>query len=58
MDTVELLKALSEQFGVSGFEEEIRDWIYGQAKDRADKIRVDVLGNRLGNPRVIRHQLG
>jgi endoglucanase len=45
MDTAELLRALSEQFGVSGFEEEIRDWIYGQVKDRADDVRVDVLGN-------------
>ena len=45
MDTVELLRGLSEQFGVSGFEDEIRDWIYGQVKDKADDIRVDVLGN-------------
>jgi endoglucanase len=45
METVELLKELSEQFGVSGFEGEIRDWIRGQIKDRADDVRVDVLGN-------------
>jgi len=28
MDAVKLLRELSSQFGVSGFEEEIRDWIY------------------------------
>jgi putative aminopeptidase FrvX len=42
---VELLRALSDQFGVSGFEGEIRDWIYTNIKDRVDDIQTDVLGN-------------
>ena len=45
MDTVELLRGLSDQFGVSGFEGEIRDWIYAIIKDRVDDIQTDVLGN-------------
>ena len=45
MDTVELLRELSDQFGVSGFEGEVRDWIYANIKDRADDIQIDVLGN-------------
>jgi len=45
MDNIELLRALSDQFGVSGFEGEIRDWIYAHIKDRADEIKIDALGN-------------
>jgi len=45
MDTVELLRELSDQFGVSGFEEEIRDWISANIKERVDNLQVDVLGN-------------
>ncbi len=45
MDTVGLLRGLSDQFGVSGFEEEIRDWIFAAIKDRVDDIQIDVLGN-------------
>ncbi len=45
MDTVELLRELSDQFGVSGFEGEIRDWIYANIKDGVDDIEIDVLGN-------------
>jgi len=45
VDTVELLRELSDQFGVSGFEGEIRDWIYANIKDRVDDIQIDVLGN-------------
>ncbi len=45
MDAVELLRGLSDQFGVSGFEGGIRDWIYTNIKDRADDIQIDVLGN-------------
>ena len=45
MNLVELLRALSDQFGVSGFEGEIRDWIYTNIKDRVDDIQIDVLGN-------------
>jgi endoglucanase len=45
VNDVELLRALSDQFGVSGFEGEIRDWIYTNIKDRVDDIQIDVLGN-------------
>ncbi len=45
MDTIELLRELSDQFGVSGFEEEVRDWIYGNIKDRVDDVQIDVMGN-------------
>jgi endoglucanase len=45
VEAVELLRGLSDQFGVSGFEREIRDWIYANIKDGADDIQIDVLGN-------------
>ena len=45
MDSVELLRGLSDQFGVSGFEGEVRDWISARIKDRADDLQTDVLGN-------------
>ena len=45
MDSVELLRGLSDQFGVSGLEGEIRDWIYTNIRDRVDDIQIDVLGN-------------
>jgi len=45
VDTIELLGELSDQFGVSGFEGEIRDWIYANIRDRVDDIQIDVLGN-------------
>ena len=45
MDTIELLRKLSGQFGVAGFEGEVRDWIQRQVKDWVDAVEVDVLGN-------------
>ncbi len=45
MKTVELLRELSDQFGVSGFEGEVREWIHTHIKDRVDDIQIDVLGN-------------
>ena len=45
MDHFELLKKLSEQFGVSGFEEEVRSWISGTIRDSVDEIETDTLGN-------------
>jgi putative aminopeptidase FrvX len=45
MDNRELLKELSSQFGVSGFEGEVREWILGQIRDRVDEIEIDTLGN-------------
>jgi len=45
MEHLELLGELSSQFGVSGFEGEVRDWISGMIKGMADDLEVDVLGN-------------
>jgi len=40
-----LLKKLSEAFGVSGFEGEIRDLIKEEIKDYVDEIKTDPMGN-------------
>ena len=40
-----LLQKLSEAFGVSGQEQEVRDLLYDAVKDEADDIRVDTIGN-------------
>jgi putative aminopeptidase FrvX len=45
MDNMELLRELSNQFGVSGFEGEVREWIRKNINDWADDVEVDVLGN-------------
>ena len=45
MDTVELLKSLSDGFGVSGFEGEVREWICNRIRGLADAVEIDVLGN-------------
>lgn len=41
----ELLKSLTEKFGVSGNEEEIRDFIKSKIKKHVDDIEIDALGN-------------
>jgi putative aminopeptidase FrvX len=40
-----LLKKLSEAFGISGYEDEIRSLIYDEVKEIADEVKVDKLGN-------------
>ena len=45
MDNVELLGELSSQFGVSGFEGEVREWICKNIREWVDAIEIDVLGN-------------
>lgn len=40
-----LLKTLSESFGVSGFEDEVRDFIKGEIKGYVDEMTVDPIGN-------------
>lgn len=45
MNTVELLEQLSTRFGVSGFENEVRDWISETVRPMADETETDVLGN-------------
>ena len=44
-DVIELLGELSEAFGVSGFEEEVREKIRGQVAPWADEVHTDPLGN-------------
>jgi tetrahedral aminopeptidase len=41
----ELMQRLAAAFGVSGFEEEIRDVIRGELEGVVDELRTDVLGN-------------
>lgn len=40
-----LLKDLTQVFGVSGYEKEVRDYIKDIVKDYADEITVDAIGN-------------
>lgn len=45
--TVELLRTLTEAFGPSGFEDEVRDVIRSLVDPLADEVMVDTLGNLL-----------
>ncbi len=47
MITAERLKSFSEIDGVSGCEEQIRDYIISDIYDYADEIKIDVMGNVL-----------
>ncbi|MBE7534472.1 MAG: M42 family metallopeptidase [Anaerolineales bacterium] len=40
-----LLKQLTETFGPSGYEENVRTLVYAEVKPLADEIKVDALGN-------------
>ncbi|UCF10201.1 MAG: M42 family metallopeptidase [Candidatus Bipolaricaulota bacterium] len=51
MSLAELLATLSDAFGVSGFEDEIRERIAETIKPYADEIVVDPLGNLLATRR-------
>lgn len=44
-ESVTFLKELSEARGVSGFEGEVRNFIFGKIRDFVDGYRVDALGN-------------
>jgi endoglucanase len=44
-ETIDLLRELSQAFGVAGFEDEVRDIIRRVMELYTDEIRVDVLGN-------------
>jgi endoglucanase len=57
-----LLRELSEAFGVSGCEDEVRGVIVEAIKDHVDEYRVDALGNLIATkkshqPSAISHQL-
>jgi len=45
METVELLRTLSEAFGPSGFEDEVRALVREKVEPLADRIEEDPLGN-------------
>jgi tetrahedral aminopeptidase len=47
-DAIELLRELSEAFGVSGFEEEVRERIRDRVAPWVDELHVDPLGNLHG----------
>lgn len=47
IETVELLQRVTDAFGPSGFEDEIRDLIRELVEPLADEVRVDTLGNLL-----------
>src|SRR3989475_279317 len=47
VDTVRLLQTLSDAFGVTGFEDEVRETLRALVEPYADEIRTDVLGNLL-----------
>jgi len=51
METLALLETLSNAFGVSGFEDDVRDVIRPLAAAVADEVRTDVLGNLIATRR-------
>lgn len=61
METITLLQDLSNAFGVSGFEDEVREVIRRMIQPYVDEIRTDTLGNliatRRGDPAVRPHKL-
>lgn len=51
MENLELLRSLSDAFGVSGFEGEVRDVIKKLIEPYADELRIDPLGNLIAAKR-------
>src|SRR6516225_110477 len=51
VDTLALLETLSNTFGVSGFEDDVREVIRPLAAECADEVRTDVLGNLIATKR-------
>jgi endoglucanase len=45
VNTVRLLEELSNRFGLSGFEDQVRHWIQERIRDLVDAVETDVLGN-------------
>ncbi|MCX7704549.1 MAG: M42 family metallopeptidase [Planctomycetota bacterium] len=45
---MELLKRLTEAFGVAGFENEVRSLVKNAMKEFCDEVRTDVMGNVIG----------
>ncbi|HZB85505.1 MAG TPA: M42 family metallopeptidase [Gaiellaceae bacterium] len=59
MDSFELLRDLSDRFGVAGFEDEVRERVAELVAPHVDEVRVDALGNLIaerrgnGGPRLM-----
>lgn len=51
MESIELLRTLSDAFGPSGFEDEVREIIQGLVEPLVDEVRTDVLGNLIATRR-------
>ncbi len=51
MESVEVLRALSEAFGPSGFEDEVRGQIRQMVEPLVDEVAVDTLGNLIATKR-------
>lgn len=51
MNSVEVLRTLSEAFGPSGFEDEVRNEIRQMVEPLVDDVRVDALGNLIATKR-------
>jgi len=51
MESIDILRELSDAFGVSGFEDEVRGKIKGLIADAVDEITADPLGNLLATRR-------
>jgi putative aminopeptidase FrvX len=51
MESVELLRSLSDAFGVSGFEGEVRELIRRLIEPYVDELKVDPLGNLIATKR-------
>lgn len=49
----ELIKSLTQKFGVSGNEEEIREFIRGRIEKFVDSVEVDALGNLIATKKGI-----
>jgi tetrahedral aminopeptidase len=45
MQSIDLLRKLSDAFGVSGFEDEVRDLIVTLVSPHVDEVKTDALGN-------------
>ncbi|MFC2082982.1 M42 family metallopeptidase [Candidatus Bipolaricaulota bacterium] len=45
MQTIDLLRQLSDVFGVSGFEDEVRELVRSLVSPHVDEVRADTLGN-------------
>ncbi len=51
MESIDLLRELSDAFGVSGFEDEVREHIKELVSPYVDEVRTDILGNLIATRR-------